>query len=109
MVPEHHRRHLGTPGHHPGRRHGRRAGPRLSQRQALRDVPPLAPTRGAELTEARSTALLQLANELPAAALTRTLGIDITVAVQWQRAGAGDWAAYAAEVSGRTSTKEDSR
>ncbi len=109
VVPEHHRRHLATPGHHPGRRRGRRAGPRLPQRQALRDVPPLAPARGAELAEARSTAPLQLANELPAAALTRTLGIDITVAVQWQRAGAGDGAAYTAEVSGRTSTKEDSR
>ncbi|MGW0882495.1 hypothetical protein [Streptomyces sp. NPDC002671] len=39
----------------------------------------------------------------------RTLGIDITaavavaVAVNWQRAAAGDWAAYAAEVSRRTS------
>lgn len=36
---------------------------------------------------------------LPAAVLARTLGIDITLAVKWQRAAAGDWAAYAAEVS----------
>jgi hypothetical protein len=36
-----------------------------------------------------------------------TLGIDITVAVKWQRAAAGDWATYAADVSRRT-TKENS-
>lgn len=36
-------------------------------------------------------------------ALSESGGIDITVAVKWQRAAAGDWAAYAAEVSRRTS------
>lgn len=56
---------------------------------------------GIRLGEARSTALFQLATELPAAILARTLGIDITVAVKWQRAAAGDWSAYAAEVSRR--------
>ncbi|MCX4853774.1 site-specific integrase [Streptomyces canus] len=61
---------------------------------------------GIRLAEARSTALFQLATELPAAVLARTLGLDITVAVKWQRAAAGDWAAYAAEVSHRTSTQE---
>lgn len=55
---------------------------------------------GIRLAEARSTALFQLATELPAAVLARTLGIDITVAVKWQRA-AGDWGAYAAEISRR--------
>ena len=44
----------------------------------------------------------QLATDLPAAILARMLGIHITVAVAWQRASAGDWAAYAAEVSRRT-------
>ncbi|MEV8598771.1 site-specific integrase [Streptomyces griseoviridis] len=58
---------------------------------------------GIRLAQARSTALFQLATDLPAAVLARTLGIDITVAVKWQRAAAGDWAAYAAEVSRRTS------
>ncbi len=43
--------------------------------------------------KARWAALCQLA---------RMLGIHITVAVAWQRASAGDWAAYAAEVSRRT-------
>ncbi|MFF9073536.1 hypothetical protein ACF1FX_27765 [Streptomyces sp. NPDC014646] len=57
---------------------------------------------GIRLAEARSTALFQLATELPAAVLARTLGIDITVAVTWQRAAVGDWAAYAAEVGRRT-------
>jgi hypothetical protein len=51
----------------------------------------------------RSTALLQLATEIPAAILTRTLGIHTDVAVAWQRLSAGDWTAYAAEVSQRAS------
>jgi len=52
--------------------------------------------------QARSTALFQLATDLPAAILARMLGIHITVAVAWQRACSGDWAAYAAQVSRRT-------
>jgi hypothetical protein len=52
--------------------------------------------------QARSTALLQLATEIPAAILARTLGIHTDVAVAWQRLSAGDWTAYAAEVSRRT-------
>ncbi|MFE5097888.1 hypothetical protein ACFRCI_48580 [Streptomyces sp. NPDC056638] len=56
---------------------------------------------GIRLAATRSTALFQLATELPAAILARTLGIHITVAVKWQRAAAGDWGAYAAEISHR--------
>jgi hypothetical protein len=52
--------------------------------------------------QARSTALFQLATDLPAALLARMLGIHITIAVAWQRAAAGDWTAYTAEVSRRT-------
>jgi hypothetical protein len=52
--------------------------------------------------QARSTALFQLATDLPAVVLARMPGIHVTVAVAWQRASAGDWAAYAAEVSRRT-------
>jgi hypothetical protein len=51
---------------------------------------------------ARSTALFQLAAEVPAAILARMLGIHINVAVAWQHASNGDWAAYAADVSRRT-------
>lgn len=51
--------------------------------------------------QARTTALFQLANEVPAAILARVLGIHISVAVKWQRVAAGDWAAYAADVSRR--------
>ena len=51
--------------------------------------------------QARSTALFQLATELPAAILARMLGIHIDVAVAWQHASAGDWMAYAADVSRR--------
>ena len=50
---------------------------------------------------ARSTALFQLATEIPAAILARTLGIHTDVAVSWQRLSAGDWTNYAAEVSRR--------
>ena len=53
--------------------------------------------------QSRSAALFQLATDLPAAVLARILGIHITVAVAvaWQRASAGDWAAYAADVARR--------
>jgi hypothetical protein len=50
----------------------------------------------------RSTALFQLATEIPAAILARTLGIHTDVAVTWQRLSAGDWTTYAADVSRRT-------
>ena len=50
--------------------------------------------------QARSTALFQLATDLPAV-LARLLGIHITVAVAWQRASTGDWTAYAADVARR--------
>ena len=50
---------------------------------------------------ARSTALFQLATEIPAAILARTLGIHTDVAVSWQRLSAGDWTNYAAEISRR--------
>jgi hypothetical protein len=51
--------------------------------------------------QARSTALFGLAAELPAALLARLLGINISVAVTWQRASAGDWTNYAADYSRR--------
>jgi hypothetical protein len=53
-------------------------------------------------SQARSTALFQLATEIPAAILARTLGIHTDVAVTWQRLSAGDWTNYAAEVSRRS-------
>jgi hypothetical protein len=56
---------------------------------------------GIHFGQARSSALFQLATDLPAAVLARMLGIHITVAVTWQRASAGDWAAYATEISRR--------
>jgi hypothetical protein len=57
---------------------------------------------GIRPNQARSTALFQLATEIPAAILARTLGIHTDVAVTWQRLSAGDWATYAADVSRRT-------
>ncbi|MCI0689428.1 MAG: site-specific integrase, partial [Sporichthyaceae bacterium] len=52
-------------------------------------------------TPARSTALFQLATELPAAVLARMLGIHIKVAVAWQQISSGDWLSYAADVAQR--------
>jgi hypothetical protein len=52
--------------------------------------------------QARSTALFQLATEIPAAILARTLGISVSSAVHWQRNSAGDWTNYAADVSRRS-------
>ena len=63
---------------------------------------------GIRPNQARSTALFQLATEIPAAILARTLGIHTDVAVAWQRLSAGDWANYAAEVSSRTTTTKES-
>jgi hypothetical protein len=57
---------------------------------------------GIQSGQSRSTALFQLATDLPAAILARMLGIHITVAVAWQRASSGDWTNYAAEISRRT-------
>ena len=56
---------------------------------------------GLRPSQARSTALFQLAAELPAALLARMLGIHISVAVAWQRASSGDWTSYAADYSRR--------
>jgi len=56
---------------------------------------------GLQPGQARSTALFQLATDLPAAVLAKMLGIHLGVAVAWQRASSGDWATYAAEVSRR--------
>ncbi|MGH3736654.1 MAG: hypothetical protein ACRDT6_13740 [Micromonosporaceae bacterium] len=56
---------------------------------------------GIQAGPARATALFQLATDLPAAVLARMLGIHISVAAAWQRAAAGDWTNYAAEVSRR--------
>jgi hypothetical protein len=61
---------------------------------------------GIHLGQSRSAALFQLATDLPAAVLAEMLGIHITVAVAWQRASAGDWAAYAAEISRRPGARD---
>ena len=61
-----------------------------------------APQTRHSIRAVRSTALFQLATDLPAAILARMLGIHITVAVAWQRARSGDWTDYAAEISRRT-------
>ncbi|HEX9354692.1 MAG TPA: hypothetical protein VF933_12875 [Streptosporangiaceae bacterium] len=61
---------------------------------AARSAPPTSgnasKTSASSPGPARSTALFQLAAELPAALLARMLGIHIDVAVAWQYASAGD-------------------
>jgi hypothetical protein len=51
--------------------------------------------------QGRSTALLTLAAEVRAAILAKTLGIHVQVAIQRRKISAGDWTAYAADVSRR--------
>jgi hypothetical protein len=51
----------------------------------------------------------KLTTDLPAAILARMLGIHVSVAVAWQRACSGDWAAYAAEISRRPPQAQQSR
>jgi hypothetical protein len=63
---------------------------------------------GIRPSQARSTALFQLATEIPAAILARTLGIHTDVAVTWQRHAAGDWATYAADISHRNTRHSNS-
>jgi aromatic ring-cleaving dioxygenase len=90
--------HAPSPWLFPGGRPGQPISPfRLTER--LRRL-------GIRSGQARSTALFALAAELPAALLARMLGIHIAVAVAWQRASAGDWTSYAAEVSRRSQRKE---
>lgn len=89
---------LGDPGNSPwlfpGGQPGRPISPdRLAER--LRQI-------GLRPAQDRSTALFQLATDLPAALLARLLGIHISVAVQWQRASSGDWTNYAADLGRRT-------
>jgi hypothetical protein len=52
--------------------------------------------------QGRATALFTLAADVPAAILAKTLGIHVQAAIQWQKISAGDWAAYAADVSCRS-------
>lgn len=64
---------------------------------------------GIRLSQARSTALFQLATEIPAAILARTLGISVSSAVRWQQISAGDWTTYAAALSRRDQQKREKR
>jgi hypothetical protein len=57
--------------------------------------------RGISPRQGRATALFTLAAEVPAAILAKTLGIHVQAAIQWQKISAGDWAAYATDVSRR--------
>jgi hypothetical protein len=88
---------IGNQGHSPWLFPGGRPGQPISSYQLTERLR----QTGLQPGQARSTALFQLASELPAAILARLLGIHISVAVKWQRASSGDWTNYAAEISRR--------
>jgi hypothetical protein len=50
--------------------------------------------------------VFDLATNVPAGILARTLGIHVDVAVTWQQIAAGDWAAYAAELAQRSTARQ---
>jgi hypothetical protein len=85
----------------PGRRPG---SPLTADALALR-----LHARGISPRQGRCTALLALATDVPAAILAKTLGIHVQVATQWQKISAGDWAAYAADLSHRGHSHEQTR
>jgi hypothetical protein len=89
---------IGAPGTSPWLFPGGQPGRPISAFQLTKRLRDL----GLNPAQSRSTALFDLATELPAAILARMLGIHISVAAAWQRASAGDWTTYAADVSRRT-------
>jgi hypothetical protein len=70
---------------------GRRRGHRGGDQDAGQVVGKIGAQQLGTVGQDRSTALFQLAAEVPAAILARTLGIHTDVAVTWQRQSAGDW------------------
>ena len=88
---------IGDPGGSPWLFPGGRPGRALSAFRLAERLNQL----GIHCGRSRSAALFQLATDLPAVILAKMLGIHIAVAVTWQRASAGDWTAYAADVSRR--------
>ena len=76
---------------------GRRPGSALTEDALAQRLHAL----GISPRQGRSTALFTLAADVPAAILAKTLGIHVQAAIQWQKISAGDWAAYAADVSRR--------
>ncbi|MGH9169689.1 MAG: hypothetical protein ACRD0Z_02260 [Acidimicrobiales bacterium] len=65
-------------------------------------------TLGIQPGPARSTAMFQLATDVPAAVLAQLLGMHIDLAVAWQHTASGDWMTYAAEASRRSRRAEQS-
>lgn len=90
------RRQLGTSGHSPNDAGwlfpGRNAGHHLHTETLRHRLTKL----GIHARDARTTALLQLAAELPPVVLADLLGLHRNTAVGWARAAGGDWTRYAA-------------
>lgn len=91
-----HRRQTGAQRHRPRRRPvavpGRHAGQPQHPEHLRRRLAAL----GIDCRAQRTTALLQLAAEVPAAVLADTLGLTPRTAVRWAAHAAGNWTAYAA-------------
>ncbi|KOG22557.1 MULTISPECIES: hypothetical protein [Streptomyces] len=70
----------------PGTRPSRHvSGTVLARRLAVHHIP---------IRPARTTALVQLAQDLPSAVLAPMLGLHVMTAQQWRRRAANDWSAY---------------
>ncbi|WP_331746746.1 site-specific integrase (plasmid) [Streptomyces halstedii] len=92
---------LGAPADSPWLFPGNRPGQHISESGMRKRLTKIGVRPG----PSRNAALFALATEVPAAILSRKLGLSIDVAVSWQRLSAGDWMAYAATVSSRSSAK----
>jgi hypothetical protein len=104
LVDNHHgHARIGDQGRSPWLFPGGRPGQPISSYQLTQRLRQI----GLQSGQARSTALFQLASELPAAILARLLGIHISVAVKWQHVASGDWTNYAANVSRRHDQSPD--
>ncbi|MEV0898176.1 hypothetical protein [Actinoplanes sp. NPDC049802] len=90
---------LGAPGESPWLFPGNRPGQHIGESGMRKRLTKI----GVQPRAGRNAALFALATELPAAVLSRKLGLSIDVSAYWQRLSAGDWMGYAADISDRPS------
>jgi hypothetical protein len=92
-----------------GRAAGGRAGPGRPRPLTEDALAQRLHALGISPRQSRSTALFTLAADVPAAILSKTLGIHVKAAIQWQKISGGDWSAYAADISRRGQAQEQTR
>jgi hypothetical protein len=89
---------LGAPGESPWLFPGNRPGHHLGESGMRKRMVKV----GVQPRASRNTALFALAAEIPAAILSRKLGLCIDVTTHWQRLSAGDWMTYAGGIGDRS-------